>query len=352
MSILQPTLPRGLVIETYRGCNFRCSHCNVPVASKSSAGPMSQSIFEALSPILSVVDEVGYDNFGEPTMNPLLVEFIRCQKDLNCRSRARFNSNMSLISEDYACQLLEAGLDELQASIDAASVSLFSAIRVGGELSGTLQRIKMLAKLAATLKPGTFSLSACFVAHSQNIQELPVVARRLASIGITALYVNGLEPYRLEYSAKVLWRRKESRQVAYEIFQETRKWASAHNFKLYLPSLLPKTNAVCLLPQNTMTVSFDGEVSPCFLLAMESPIFPLSGRLLIRPRVIFGNVASSSPLDIWTSVPYVQFRTSAAKQGGGDLATCHLCLQRQGLICMSATGAPSIQHFEQNDDRG
>ncbi len=352
MGFIQTILPSAVVIETYRGCNFRCVHCNVPALNKSNCGPMSQSTFEALSPILFNVDEVGYDNFGEPTMNPLLVGFIRYQKNLNSRSRTRFNSNMSLLSEDYARQLLDAGLDELQASVDAASTSLFSSIRVGGELSVTLRRIEMLAKLADKLKQGKFTLSACFVAHRQNIKELPAVVRRLASAGVTTLYVNGLEPYRLKDSQKALWRNFNLRQLANEIFIKTQKWAHAHSFLLHLPSLVPQENASCLLPQNTMTVSFDGEISPCFLLAMKTSFFPLSGSLQIRPRVVFGNVARSSPLDIWTSDPYAQFRTSVAKHGGGDFAACHSCLQRQGLICMSVTGNSGIQDFEQNNQSG
>ena len=351
VNLMQSILPKALIIETHRGCNFRCLHCNVPAIPNSNCGSMSQSTFEALTPMLSFVNEVGYDNFGEPTMNPLLTSFIQRQKKLNCASRARINSNMSLISENYARKLLDVGLNELQASIDAASASLFSKIRVGGNLFETLQRIEMVANLVDTMKLNNFTLSACFVACRQNIHELPVVTKLLASAGVTSLYVNGFEPYRLKDSVKALWRTENLRQITYEIFRKTKKWASTHNLKLYLPSLFPKASANCLLPQNTMTISFDGEVSPCFLLAMESAVVQLSGHLFIRPRVVFGNVINSSPFSIWENNSYVQFRESVVKPSGGDLITCNLCLQRQGLICVSLTGIPNIKYYEQNYER-
>ncbi len=331
-------LPRSLVVETHRGCNFSCTHCNVPGASCDGYGPMPSTVFDALTPLLEIVDEVGYDNFGEPTLNSLLPSFIRRQKDLNPKGRARLNSNMSLLNVKLATALLESGLNEIQVSVDAASDQLFAALRVGGSLASTLKKTEMMANIAATCGCATFTISACLVAQTRNIEDLPDVVTALSDVGVDVLYVNGLEPYSLEDFGCALWQSTKGRTRAWDVFALAQDVARRCGMRLYTPHLEPGTCAPCELVGRSMTVGYDGMVSPCFLLAMESPLITAGGNRMVRPRIGFGNVCEKSPLESWASPEYRRFRESAAEPGGGDQTVCTECLQRQGLICVCATG--------------
>ena len=92
-----PEVPRALVLESFRGCNKRCPHCNVPWvahAGAQSIGAMSCEVFASLRSVLPFVSVVGYDSMGEPTLNPFLPDFIRQQKVAAPTSTARLTSNL------------------------------------------------------------------------------------------------------------------------------------------------------------------------------------------------------------------------------------------------------------------
>ena len=73
MSTMKISTPASLVIEAFRGCNYRCPHCNVPGMPSDTIGPMSEKVFRAILPLIATCTEIGYTNFGEPMLNPHVV---------------------------------------------------------------------------------------------------------------------------------------------------------------------------------------------------------------------------------------------------------------------------------------
>ncbi len=331
-------MPRSLVVEAYRGCNYRCGHCNVPDNTTYRSGPMRIEVFTSLTPLIQDIAEIGYDNYGEPLLNPDLPKLISIQKRINPNSRARFNSSLSGLTEAIAYSLLDSGINEIQVSFDAATSDLFSHIKVGGQLKQTIGNIELLMSASRGHGDGSFVLSACFLAQNCNIQELPQVARILADNGVTDLYVNGLEPYRSEDLEEALWFNITARERAALVFEDATNLARDLNIRIHLPALIPQAKAPCHLPSRTMTVSYDGAVSPCFLLGMESPVFTYEGSEILRPRVDLGNTATDDPLLIWGSDAYRAFKQQAANPAGEQIQTCRVCIQRQRLICVMPTG--------------
>ena len=336
-----PDVPHALVLESFRGCNMRCPHCNVPWIGNpgiSKTGAMSLRVFESLASLLPVACVVGYDSMGEPTLNPLLCEFIRRQKMAAPCSMARLTSNLLGLSPVAARQLLEAGLDELQVSIDAGTESVFRASRKGSTLRDTIDAITLVRNTAAALGLDRFRLVCCFVATSNNITELPRVACLVAGLGVEGLFVNGLEPYSEADYRTALWASESGRAVARSVFRQTLRVRDEERLSLTiaLPSLAPRSSG-CGLPWETMTVNFDGSVSPCFVAGMETRVWNEAGEPKSRQSVIFGNVLDREPVEIWSSPEYEEFRLRAREGGDSQPMICRACLRGCGVICTSAT---------------
>lgn len=334
-------VPRALVLESFRGCNMRCPHCNVPWIGHSLTQPtgmMSREVFASLRSLLPFVSVVGYDSMGEPTLNPYLPEFIHQQKTEAPTSIARLTSNLLAVRRQQLEQLLNAGLDELQVSIDAASESIFQAHRIGCTLHHTVEMISVVRQVAEEIGYQAFRMICCFVAKADNIFELPEVARLISKLGVNALYVNGLEPYSSADFSRALWASEEGRSVAHRVFSETRSLNEKEDLRLEIefPNLEPRSSG-CKFPIETMTVNYDGSVSPCFVGGMATTVWTEQGDPVKRSPVVFGNTFDSDPLDIWLNPEYVKFRLAAQQGGSAQPQICEACLRGCGVICTSAT---------------
>ena len=341
----RPDVPRALVLESFRGCNMRCPHCNVPWIGNAGAKPtgaMSSEVFASLHSVLPFVSVVGYDSMGEPTLNPFLPDFIRQQKTVAPTSTSRLTSNLLATRRPQLRQLVDAGLDEMQVSIDAASENIFRAHRKGSTLLHTVEMISIVRQVAEELGRRAFRIVCCLVAKADNISELPEVARLISSLGIKALFVNGLEPYSNADFSKVLWASEQGRSVSRKVFRETLRVNEEEDLRLEigLPSLEPRASG-CDLPKETMTVNFDGSVSPCFVAGMATTVWNEDGVPMERIPVVFGNVLDSDPLDIWNEPEYVKFRLNAQQGGAARPEICKACIRRCGVICTSATSPSS-----------
>ena len=115
-----PILPEIVQIESTNLCNAKCVFCPRDEMHRKQ-GVMSFDLFK------KVVDEcvelnithVRVHNYGEPFMDRQLVEKVRYAKQKGIREVGMI-SNGSLITEQAARGMVEAGLDAINISVDAA----------------------------------------------------------------------------------------------------------------------------------------------------------------------------------------------------------------------------------------
>lgn len=341
--------PTALVVETFRGCNMRCPHCNVPFTGNTdgnSIGAMTLDTFRALQSVLERAHVVGYDNMGEPTLNPWLAEFIQLQKTWAPHSKARMTSNLLRLTRQTAYRLLSAGLDQLQLSIDGATASTFQAHRAGATLETTVRKTRLLGQVKRDLGLDGFELVCCFVAKEDNIDELPDVARLVSTLDVTTLYVNGMEPYREADVQRALWNddaRRAKAQAVFDLVSQVNH-EEGLGLDLCLPALRPTRNVGCALPIDTMAINYDGSVSPCFVAGMATSVFDEDRCELTRTPVTFGNVRQEDPLAIWAKPAYVSFRSRATSATESQRpSVCTTCWRPSGVICTSPTTPDYIQ---------
>ena len=124
--------PKFVQLETVSSCNARCTMCSVHSWSRGRT-VMSDALFDKLVAELSEhtdwVEQVTLQLGGEPLLDRHLERRVAALKGAGISSVA-FTTNASLLSEERARSLLDAGIDSIDFSIDGASSATFNAIRV------------------------------------------------------------------------------------------------------------------------------------------------------------------------------------------------------------------------------
>lgn len=139
-SILPLDFPLSLDIEVTNACNLRCIMCPREKSSKK-VGYMDFELFK------KVIDEcqgrrvrkIFFHKDGESLLHPMLPEFVKYAKDTKAAETLSVTTNGTLLNQELAEKLIEAGLDEVSISIDAVNPNTYEKIK-GRPLYKTVER--------------------------------------------------------------------------------------------------------------------------------------------------------------------------------------------------------------------
>ena len=183
--------PRALYIETSNRCNSLCQTCPLTFyGSQGGAHDLSYEEFRRVVDQAPDLERVVLHGIGEPLLNRHLPAMIRHLKERGVHTL--FNSNAILLTRKWRETILASGLDELRASLDAATPETYRLIR-GVPLHERV--VKNLGDLVATrreLGQAGPKISVWFTVMRENLDELPDVARLVARIGADEFYVQRL----------------------------------------------------------------------------------------------------------------------------------------------------------------
>ncbi len=266
-----PALPDIVQIESTNICNARCVFCPRD-AMERRQGVMDWDLY------CKVVDEcaalrighVRLHNYGEAFVDRRLVEKIRYAKQHGI-AEVGVISNGSLIGEDVARGVVEAGLDAINISVDASGKETFERTRVGLKYDQVIANIERLVRLRRELGTRRPKLILSFVRQDDSAEERAFIEHwsRVAD----KIHVTDLHNW-----AGTLHRRSDIR------------------FPCYRPWL-------------TFTVLWDGRVALCCA--------DFDG------KVVLGDLRRSSIAEIWNAEPYRRVRREHLSDGGP--AICRAC---------------------------
>ena len=153
--------PPVVRIETTNACNARCVICPHR-QMKRKVQRMSDSLFASLIDQCAEngCGEVHLHNFGEPLLDRTLPERIAYAKHRGIR-KVKIFSNGSLLNENVARALIEAGLDELKISIDGATKEEFERIRSPLRFDQVVSNVKRVVALRDALRSDMRVVVAC-----------------------------------------------------------------------------------------------------------------------------------------------------------------------------------------------
>jgi MoaA/NifB/PqqE/SkfB family radical SAM enzyme len=266
-----PILPEIVQIESTNICNAKCVFCPRDDMHRKQ-GIMSFDLFK------KIVDEcaelgithVRVHNYGEPFVDRKLVEKVRYAKQRGI-AQVGMISNGSLINEEVARGMIEAGLDAINISVDASGKEVFESTRIGLKYDKVIANIERIVRIRAELGKRRPKLILSFVRQNNSADEQAFIEhwRTIADkIHVTDLHNWG----------------------------GTLNRESDVNYPGYRPWL-------------TFTVLWDGRVSLCCA--------DFDG------RTILGDMNASSIQDIWNAEPYRKVRREHLESGGPDI--CRSC---------------------------
>ena len=121
-----PILPEIVQIESTNICNAKCVFCPRDEMHRAPGRdePSSSSGRSSTSAPTLGITHVRVHNYGEPFLDRQLVEKVRYAKEQGI-TEVGMISNGSLITEEVARGMIEAGLDAINISVDAAGKEVF-----------------------------------------------------------------------------------------------------------------------------------------------------------------------------------------------------------------------------------
>lgn len=264
-------LPDIVQIESTNLCNAKCVFCPRDEMHRRQ-GVMAMDLYKKIVDECAAlgITHVRVHNYGEPFLDRQLVDKVRYAKDRGI-AEVGMISNGSLITEEIARGMIEAGLDAINISVDAAGKEIFERTRVNLEYETVIGNIRTLARLRDELGRRRPKLILSFVRQDNSADEQAFIA---------------------EWS-----------KVADKIhITDLHNWAGTLHGR-------SDVQFPCYRLWLTFTVLWDGRVSLCCA--------DFDG------RNILGDLRISTIAEIWNSPAYRDVRRQQLEHGGPEI--CRSC---------------------------
>jgi radical SAM protein with 4Fe4S-binding SPASM domain len=264
-------LPDIVQIESTNLCNAKCVFCPRDEMHRRQ-GIMQMDLFRKIVDECAAlgITHVRVHNYGEPFLDKQLVEKVRYAKAKGIREVGMI-SNGSLIDEDVARGMIDAGLDAINISVDASGKETFERTRVNLKYDDVIGNIKTLVRLRGEAGKVRPKLILSFVRQDNSADEQRFI--------------------------------DEWKQIADKIHvTDLHNWAGTLNAK-------SDVQYPCYRLWQTFTVLWDGRVSLCCA--------DFDG------RHVLGDLRTSTIAQVWNSAPYRAVRRQHLEHGGPEI--CRSC---------------------------
>ncbi len=267
-----PGIPPALVVEATTRCNLRCTVCPRQMLDAAPCD-MGLALFR------SIVDQVkGAAEFidlsfrGESLLHGDLFPMIAYAKKAGIHTSLQTNG--MLLDEERCRGLVEAGLDILTVSIDAANEATYGKVRKGGDFRAVVENTRRMVRINRE-KGGGMTVIAQMIALEDNLGE--------------------------EGEFKAFWRKEGA-------FAKCKPFSSRGG--AVTGGVIPRRgNAVrCSRIWKSMYICADGKVVPCCND--------------FHCRAMLGDVREQTVAEVWNGAPMRRLR---ARHGAGEFEGLPVC---------------------------
>jgi MoaA/NifB/PqqE/SkfB family radical SAM enzyme len=266
-----PTLPEIVQIESTNICNAKCVFCPRDDMHRDE-GIMDMALFKKIADECAALNitHMRMHNYGEAFADRNLVEKVRYAKSIGIREVGLI-SNGSLITERAARGMVDAGLDAINISMDAAGKEVFESTRLGLNYDKVVANVERLIQIRDEAGKRRPKLILSFVRQNNSSEEQAFIAH---------------------------WRAKADKIH----INDLHNWAGTLNQD-------SGVRFPCYRPWLTFTVLWDGRVSLCCA--------DFDG------HEVLGDLRTSTIKDIWNGPAYRKVRHAHLDHGGP--AICQSC---------------------------
>src|SRR6516225_8118048 len=182
--------PICVYLETTNRCNLLCTTCPRTYEELEPPADMSWDLFRKIVDQLPNIERAVLHGVGEPMLVRALPKMVRYLKDRG--TYVLFNTNGTVLNERNGRALIDAGLDELRVSLDAANAKSYIAVRGKDYFRRILRNVRTFRELQEREGKDRPRVSAWLTGLKETIAELPEFVKVAADIGVKEVYLQRL----------------------------------------------------------------------------------------------------------------------------------------------------------------
>lgn len=325
--------PVCLYLETTNRCNLLCTTCPRTYAELEPPADMSWELFTSIVDQVPGLQRAVLHGVGEPM---LVKDLPRMVKHLKARGTyVLFNTNGTVLNEKNGRALIEAGLDELRVSLDAATPESYLTVRGKNYFHRILRNVKAFCALQEREGHERPRVSAWLTGLRETIDELPEFVRVAATTGVKEIYLQRLvffdqdaighaRPDQALYeqlSRAEADRIDEATALAKSLGVSFSASGAASEPGISLRRSDDKSPwSLCRRPWTVMYFTANGRALPCCIASFSQRGYE---------NYTLGNATQQTLREIWTGAAYRDFR--AALLSDRPPAACANCGMRWSL---------------------
>ena len=274
---LAAELPRNVFIEVTNHCNLLCETCPRTFTTYEDPHTLSWDDFLRIVDQFPDMERAVLHGIGEPLMN---MDLPRIIAHLKARGvYVLFNTNATLLNDDWSVKLIESGLDELRVSIDGANPRTYALIRGAPLFHKVVSNLTRFIEIQQHRSAVLPRASLWMTGLRENIAELPDVIRLAARIGVPEVYLQRMVYYAdadtapgMLDGAQAVYRRvdeeidrivAESEALAQQLGVTLRASGATTPAHSIHPDRAARPWEGCLRPWTTTYVTANGNLLPC-----------------------------------------------------------------------------------------
>jgi MoaA/NifB/PqqE/SkfB family radical SAM enzyme len=177
-------------LETTNRCNLLCTTCPRTYEELEPPADMSWELFTRIVDQIPGLQRAVLHGVGEPMLVKNLPKMVRYLKARG--TYVLFNTNGTVLNERNGRALIEAGLDELRVSLDAANAKSYRAIRGKDYFGRILRNVRAFRTLQEREGQERPRVSAWLTGMKETVAELPAFVKVAAEIGVKEVYLQRL----------------------------------------------------------------------------------------------------------------------------------------------------------------
>ena len=182
--------PVCLYLEVTNRCNLLCTTCPRTYVELEPPADMSWDLFRRIVDQVPDVSRAVMHGVGEPMLVRNLPKMVRYLKDRGVY--VLFNTNGTVLNEKNGRALVDAGLDELRVSLDAANAKSYLKVRGKDYFNRILKNVKAFRAMQEREGHARPRVSAWLTGLKETVEELPAFVRIAAEIGVKEVYLQRL----------------------------------------------------------------------------------------------------------------------------------------------------------------
>ena len=314
---IAPPLLRHLDIKPILACNANCKPCFYRRELYKEINKTKILSIEQWDNVLSEAKELGAKELiisgGEPTLYKNLIDLIKIGK--RYQMHVCVNTNGSLITEEFAKNLVTAGLDEVRISIYSPKPKIHDEIRsFDGLWEKATNAVRIFRKL--TKKNSSFNIIAQTIIFNKNYRDLPELFQLYYELGVTTINLSYIEgDFTKQYLLKETEIEDFKRNIIPKLMEfcalldkpliATAKKAVEHLYGEDIASISEFAKGIyrpgdagrlsCQIPKHQALILANGDIHPCNIVEYTH-------------EPVVGNLFMNTFSEIWQGSKWNDFR--------------------------------------------